>query len=78
MVSTVDPFLCRGCGRCVDVCPFNAPQLKELETGEVISEINPALCKGCGACGVACPTGAAAIRHFKDDQIGVMIDAALG
>ncbi len=78
MVSTVDPFLCRGCGRCVDVCPFNAPQLKETETGEVISEINPALCKGCGACAVACPTGAAAIRHFKDDQIGVMIDAALG
>ncbi len=77
MVSTVDEFLCRGCGRCVEVCPFNAPQLKELENGAVVSEINPALCKGCGACGVACPTGAAAIRHFKDDQVVVMIDAAL-
>lgn len=77
MVSTVDEFLCRGCGRCVEVCPFNAPQLKELENGAVVSEINPALCKGCGACGVACPTGAATIRHFKDDQVVVMIDAAL-
>jgi heterodisulfide reductase subunit A-like polyferredoxin len=77
MVSTVDPFLCRGCGRCVEVCPFNAPQLKELENGAVVSEINPALCKGCGACGVACPTGAAAITHFKDDQVAVMIDAAM-
>jgi len=77
MVSTVDPFMCRGCGRCVDVCPFNAPELKEPAPGVFKSEINPATCKGCGACGVACPTGAAAIRHFKDDQIGVMIDAAL-
>jgi heterodisulfide reductase subunit A len=77
MISVVDEFLCRGCGRCVDVCPFHAPQLKEVEPGRWVSEINPALCKGCGACGVACPTGAAAIRHFKDDQVGDMIDAAL-
>ncbi len=52
-------YLCRGCGRCVDVCPFHAPELKEIAPGVVISEVNPALCKGCGACGVACPTGAA-------------------
>jgi heterodisulfide reductase subunit A len=78
MVSTVDEFLCRGCGRCVEVCPFGAPELKEIRPGVVVSQINPALCKGCGACGVACPTGAAAIRHFKDDQIGEMIDAAMG
>jgi heterodisulfide reductase subunit A2 len=77
MVSVVDQFMCRGCGRCVDVCPFNAPQLKEIQPGVMVSEVNPALCKGCGACGVACPTGAAEIRHFKDDQIGDMIDAAM-
>ena len=77
MVSSVDPFLCRGCGRCVDVCPFHAPEWKEVAPGVFRSEVNPALCKGCGACGVACPTGAAAIRHFKDDQIGDMIDAAM-
>ncbi|MDQ7782011.1 MAG: CoB--CoM heterodisulfide reductase iron-sulfur subunit A family protein [Desulfomonilaceae bacterium] len=77
MVSVVDQFLCRGCGRCVDVCPFNAPELKETAPGVWKSEVNPALCKGCGACAVACPTGAAAIRHFKDDQISGMIDAAM-
>jgi heterodisulfide reductase subunit A len=77
MVSSVDQFLCRACGRCVEVCPFGAPELKEIRPGVTASEINPALCKGCGACGVACPTGAAAIRHFKDDQVGEMIDAAL-
>ncbi|AFM26895.1 FAD-dependent oxidoreductase [Desulfomonile tiedjei] len=77
MVSFVDPYLCRGCGRCVDVCPFHAPELKEVAPGMFVSEVNPALCKGCGACGVACPTGAASIRHFKDEQIGEMIDAAM-
>jgi heterodisulfide reductase subunit A len=77
MVSCVDPYLCRGCGRCVEVCPFHAPELKEVAPGMFISEVNPALCKGCGACGVVCPTGAASIRHFKDEQIGEMIDAAM-
>jgi heterodisulfide reductase subunit A-like polyferredoxin len=77
MVSVVDQYLCRGCGRCVDTCPFDAPALKEVSLGVFKSEINPALCKGCGACGVVCPTGAASIRHFKDDQISPMIDVAV-
>jgi heterodisulfide reductase subunit A len=77
MVSVVDSYLCRGCGRCVEVCPFHAPELKEISPGVFRSEINPALCKGCGACAVACPTGAASIRHFKDDQISTMIDVAV-
>ncbi len=77
MVSVVDPFLCRGCGRCVEVCPFHAPELREISPGVNKSEINPALCKGCGACGVACPTGAAQVRHFKDEQIGDMIEVAI-
>ncbi|MBI5572675.1 MAG: FAD-dependent oxidoreductase [Desulfomonile tiedjei] len=76
-VSVIDRFLCRGCGRCVEACPYQAPQLTEVVPGVAVSEVNPALCKGCGACGVVCPTGAAQIRHFKDDQIADMIDAAL-
>ncbi|MCA1961675.1 MAG: FAD-dependent oxidoreductase [Desulfomonile sp.] len=77
MISVVDQSLCRGCGMCVDSCPFQAPQLKEIAPGIFRSEVNPALCKGCGICGVVCPTGAAQVSHFKDAQIGDMIEAAL-
>jgi len=77
MVSVIDQFLCRGCGFCVESCPFQAPQLKQIAPGLLRSEVNPALCKGCGICGVVCPTGAAQVRHFKDEQIGDMIEAAL-
>ena len=55
VVSNVDQALCRGCGKCLEACPYGAPQLVELVEGVSISQIQEALCKGCGACAVACP-----------------------
>jgi heterodisulfide reductase subunit A-like polyferredoxin len=77
VVSVVDQNLCRGCGQCVEVCPYGAPVLVDISEGVKVSQIQEALCKGCGACAVACPTGAAAIRHFTDDEVLVMVEAAL-
>jgi heterodisulfide reductase subunit A-like polyferredoxin len=77
VVSSVDESLCRGCGKCVAVCPYGAPRLTDKAPGVQISTIQEALCKGCGACAVACPTGAASIRHFNDEEVLTMIDAAL-
>ena len=77
VIAQVDPALCRGCGKCVAVCPYGAPQLMEKAEGVQISTIQEALCKGCGACAVACPTGAASIRHFNDEEVLTMVDAAL-
>jgi heterodisulfide reductase subunit A len=81
-ISEVDPELCIGCGRCTTVCPFNAPELKEIvvETEEIIyttkkSEINPTLCKGCGSCAAECPTGAITPKHFTTPQIMAVIKA---
>lgn len=76
VVSMIDQSLCRGCGRCEEACPFDAAHRREVEPGILRSEVNPALCRGCGMCAVACPTGAAQVRHFRDEQIGDMIDAA--
>ena len=77
VVSTVDQNLCRGCGQCVEVCPYGAPELVDIGEGVLVSQIQEVLCKGCGACAVACPTGAAAIRHFTDHEVLTMVEAAL-
>ncbi|MDY0041667.1 MAG: 4Fe-4S binding protein, partial [Desulforhabdus sp.] len=77
VVSSVDETLCRGCGKCVEVCPYGSPQLVEVAKDVYVSQIQEALCKGCGACAVACPTGAAAIRHFNDREVLTMVEAAL-
>jgi ferredoxin len=47
--AAVDSTKCRGCGTCIEVCPFGA---RELSGGvSVITE-----CFGCGLCGRAHPT----------------------
>jgi len=77
-IAHVDENLCRGCGFCVDACPYNAIELKETEqfgrTVEVAS-VNEALCKGCGSCSAACLNGAIQHHGFKDGQILAMINA---
>jgi heterodisulfide reductase subunit A len=76
-VAEVNQDLCRGCGQCVEICQFNAPELVQLESGVYVARINEALCKGCGTCAVWCPTGAIMARHFTDLQIHTMLETAL-
>ncbi len=76
-VSHVNEIMCRGCGKCVEACPFNAIELVEKEDDKSAAYVQEALCKGCGSCAVACPTGAASIFHFDDQEVLAMVDAAL-
>jgi heterodisulfide reductase subunit A len=75
VISVVDETICRGCGECVEVCEFGAPELVQDEDGKVHSKINEALCKGCGACAASCCNGAIIPKHFKNEQIMTMIDS---
>ncbi|KAF0120525.1 MAG: heterodisulfide reductase subunit A, partial [bacterium] len=75
--ASVDTFVCRGCGRCVEVCEYGAPNLEEVEPGILVSQINDSICKGCGACSVACPSGAISMKHFKNEQILSQIAAVI-
>jgi len=77
VVSHVNEVLCRGCGKCVDVCPFSAVSLVDREGGKTVAFVQEALCKGCGTCAVACPTGAASIFHYDDQEVLRMVEAAL-
>jgi heterodisulfide reductase subunit A len=74
-VSVVGEGKCRACGKCVDICQFQAPSLVETEDGSFTAIINASLCKGCGTCTSWCPTGAIISKHFTDKQVHAMIDA---
>ncbi|MHA2344992.1 MAG: 4Fe-4S binding protein, partial [Candidatus Hodarchaeales archaeon] len=75
-IANVNQDICRGCGRCEEVCPFKAIELETktlmMETRElkmVKAVVNEAVCKGCGTCVVTCPVSAINIKHFPDNLI---------
>ena len=82
ITAVVDPRICKGCGTCTLVCPFEAAGLKECEIrgleGKIVSEVNAALCKGCGLCAAACPNGAIQQRGFTDVELMSMVNAMSG
>lgn len=82
MIAVVDEKQCIGCGTCIKVCPFSAPQLIDVEvkTEEMVylakkSRINPAMCKGCGSCAASCPVGAISPGGFTEPQMKAAIKA---
>ena len=77
-IATVNEDLCRGCGICVEACPYKAIELKEVDRfGHklLVATVNEALCKGCGSCSAACLNGAIGHLGFTDSQILAMIKA---
>ncbi len=86
ITATVDEGLCRGCGKCQEVCEYNAINLdrKVLDVEPfvlapmIIAKVNEVVCKGCGSCASTCPTGAITMKHFSDKQILAQIKAAYG
>jgi heterodisulfide reductase subunit A-like polyferredoxin len=50
---------CRGCGRCIYVCPFQAITMHRNAVGGWHAAVDEAICKGCGNCISVCPSNAA-------------------
>jgi len=82
IVAVVGDDLCKGCGRCEEVCEYDAIKVEEaqpfVKVATLIATVTEAQCKGCGSCAVACPTGAITMKHFTNKQIDAMIVAAIG
>ena len=76
IVSTVDEDVCAGCGLCVKICNYDAPEILTMK-GKKFSRINQALCEACGACASSCPSGAVQQFGFKTKQLTEMISVAL-
>ncbi len=59
LTVVVDGTLCRGCGRCINMCPYQAITLSMNEIQGWYASVDEALCKGCGNCISVCPSNAA-------------------
>ncbi len=78
--AVINPEKCTACGRCIQVCRFNA--VTETENGCVIDSLD---CEGCGVCVDLCPEHAVDFPRKTCGQwfasttrFGPMIHARLG
>jgi heterodisulfide reductase subunit A len=68
-----DPFWCRGCGTCTEVCEFGAFELGD-DSGFMRSRMIRELCRGCGTCAAYCPTGALTASHATNASLDAMFE----
>ncbi len=77
--------LCTGCGKCRDLCRFDAVGRVDTAPGDSVFFIDSTACEGCGACVRFCPVGAIDFpeRHcgqwmVSDTRVGPMVHGRLG
>ena len=77
LTAKLIPDLCKGCMRCVRICPYSA--IEQIgEPGEVGAvKIIDAACMGCGTCAAECNFDAIVMPYFTKEQIIAQVDAAL-
>jgi heterodisulfide reductase subunit A len=75
ITSEVIAEQCKSCGKCAEVCPYNAISVDVKRKTPAV--VNTAACAGCGTCAAECPFGAITMNHFSDEQILSQIDAML-
>jgi MinD superfamily P-loop ATPase len=62
-VAVIDPDLCQLCGRCYEVCRFEA-----IIPGDDTYRVDPLACEGCASCVYQCPEDAI---HSEEQQAGL-------
>jgi len=75
ITSEIIPELCKSCGKCAEVCPYNAITVEVKKKDPAV--VNTAACAGCGTCAAECPFGAIIMNHFTDAQILTQVNALL-
>jgi NAD-dependent dihydropyrimidine dehydrogenase PreA subunit len=74
----VDPERCRGCGRCVEICPFDAVHLRRSGGGDAYTaEVLRYNCVGCGGCVGRCPVTAMDMPYFSNRVLEEIVCGAL-
>lgn len=77
VLSDVREEFCRGCGKCVEICEYNAIELIEKRDGIFVAEIDTNFCRGCGTCASVCPSSAIISNHFTDSWMNNIIEYEL-
>jgi heterodisulfide reductase subunit A len=73
IIARVNFEACTWCGKCAEVCEYDA--LHPLEMfGKTVASVNEAVCKGCGMCAPVCPNDAIDIAQYSNNEIESMID----
>lgn len=66
-LSKISDELCKGCGKCVDLCPVNALSLVSAndprQRKRKKARVDAGVCVGCGVCAAKCPTKALDMIH---------------
>lgn len=80
----VDAAACTGCGKCAEVCRFEAVNM-DGPANDLTGTIDPIACEGCGVCGWFCPVEAIALTvsvngewYVSSTRHGPMVHARLG
>ena len=73
----VDPERCRGCGRCVDICPFDAIHLRANDRETYTAEVLRYNCVGCGGCVGRCPVTAMDMPYFSNRLLEEIVSGVL-
>jgi heterodisulfide reductase subunit A-like polyferredoxin len=73
----VDAARCRGCGRCVDICPFDAVTLVPNDRGFYTAEVLRHNCVGCGGCVGRCPVTAMDMPYFSNRLLEEIVACTL-
>lgn len=73
IIARINVEACAWCGKCREVCEYDA--IFQIETnGKVVASVNDPVCKGCGICAPVCPADAIDIARYTNDEIEGMID----
>jgi heterodisulfide reductase subunit A len=75
ITSEVIADQCKSCGKCADVCPYNAIDVDVKK--KLPAVVNTAACAGCGTCAAECPFDAITMNHYTDSQILNQVDTLL-
>jgi heterodisulfide reductase subunit A len=75
ITSRVIEEKCKACGKCAEVCPYNAITVEVKKKTPAV--VNSAACAGCGTCAAECPFDAIEMNHFTDRQIMGQVETLL-